>query len=353
MEKIELKHGVINGKKQYYVDFYHDRKRIRLVLGKNKERAEKVRAKWDLEVYEGRFNFNVKKECLIRFKEAASEYLEKYSKPNKGSWKRDAASIKCLNSFFADCYVNDINTLKYGEYITKRKADGVSYRTIDIETCCIKHIFSKLVEWGKLSVSPMINQKLFRKDNKRIKYLTVEQVQKLYSSCSKHLLPIVKTAINTGCRKSEILRLCWKEVDINANLIYIRNTKSGKNRQVPFGDELRETFLELRKNPRNSKFVFCDSKGKPFKEIRKSFQTALKKAGITEFTFHDLRHHYACVMASKGLDIVSLKEFLGHQSVEMTMRYASFMPDKTKKAIEILNAQSVIIWSFPKKTKGK
>ena len=73
-------------------------------------------------------------------------------------------------------------------------------------------------------------------------------------------------------------------------------------------------------------------------QIKKSFHTVLKKAGITDFRFHDFRHTEATQMLEKGADIRTVQEILGHSSVSVTERYTHTNANKKKSAIELLSS---------------
>jgi integrase len=88
-------------------------------------------------------------------------------------------------------------------------------------------------------------------------------------------------------RKGEILNLKWKDVDFRQKLIYVFETKNGYRKEVPMNNYLTNILENIRKN--ESDYLFCNKNGKPFRNVRKSFDTALKKAGINDFRFHDLR----------------------------------------------------------------
>ena len=86
-----------------------------------------------------------------------------------------------------------------------------------------------------------------------------------------------------------------------------------------------------------SLYVFTDKNGNPFKEVKHSFATALRKAGITDFRFHDCRHTASSLMVMAGIDLVTIKELLGHKSLSMTMRYAHLAPGHKRKAVNTLD----------------
>ena len=101
-------------------------------------------------------------------------------------------------------------------------------------------------------------------------------------------------------------------------------------------DTLQET---LRRIPRrlDSPYVFPGKAGKELVNIRRRFQNALREAGIERFVFHDLRHTFASHLVMAGVDLMTVKEFLGHKRLEMTLRYAHLAPDHKRAAINRLD----------------
>jgi len=73
--------------------------------------------------------------------------------------------------------------------------------------------------------------------------------------------------------------------------------------------------------PNDSEYVFLNVTGKPFKSVKISFRTALKKSGLLDFRFHDLRHTFASHFIMNSGDLLTLKEILGHSSLKMVARY--------------------------------
>lgn len=94
----------------------------------------------------------------------------------------------------------------------------------------------------------------------------------------------------------------------------------------------------LKKLKRTNELIFPSKDGKPYNQIKRSFKTALKNAGITDFRFHDLRHTFASNLVMAGVDLATVKDLLGHKSIKMTMRYAHLSPGHRQKAVSALSA---------------
>lgn len=115
-------------------------------------------------------------------------------------------------------------------------------------------------------------------------------------------------------------------------------TKSGKSRKIPISDKLMKVFEKL---PKVSEYVFVNPEtNKPYKDIKKSWKKALKEAHIENFRFHDLRHTVATRLAESNIDLVVVKEILGHADIQTTMRYAHAVPKRKQDAISVLNSYS-------------
>ena len=117
----------------------------------------------------------------------------------------------------------------------------------------------------------------------------------------------------TGLRKAEIVNIRWHAIDFRNRIIYIENTKNGEKREVPMNDYLTGTLKSIKRKD-GSPYVFCNKDDNPCYDFRKSFATALKKAGIKDFRFHDLRHTFTSNLVMEGVDLATVRELLGHKS---------------------------------------
>jgi integrase len=333
--------GVYKRGTTWYIDYYAGYKRRRERIGPSKRQAETVLKKRMVQVAENRF-LEVEKYEKIKFEKMTDLYLENYSKPNKKSSRRDATSINNLKPFFAGIHLHEITPLDIEKYKKKRQLQ-VSDATVNREIGCLKHMFTKAIEWGKVKENPGKKVKLLRERNRRVRYLEEKEIKRLYNACAEHLKPIVIVALNTGMRKEEILSLRWKDLDFRSRIISILDTKNGERREIPMNDIVYKTLLAVRKIP-DSSWVFCKKNGERYGNVRKAFEGAKKRAGIVDFRFHDLRHTFASHLVMAGVDLKTVQELLGHKSFEMTLRYAHLSPDHKKTALDVLGKRLMKTW---------
>ncbi len=138
-------------------------------------------------------------------------------------------------------------------------------------------------------------------------------------------------------RKSKIFKLKWENVDFKDRIIKIIESKSGKGRIVPMNSIVFEVLSALRRLDGKDEFVFVNpSTGNPYVDIKRAFNGACKKAGIDDFHLHDTRHSFASRLVKKNVDLMIVKELLGHASVVTTQRYLHSQEKEKLQAVETL-----------------
>jgi integrase len=170
--------------------------------------------------------------------------------------------------------------------------------------------------------------------------LTDADMRRLIESADARTRPVVEIALLAGMRLGEILSLRWSQVDFPQRTLMITaaKSKSKRSRMIPLGWDLLEVFRSIR---RRGEYVFPNGgAGAHQKSVRKSFETACRRAGIPHgrergIVFHDLRHVAATELV-KVVDVVTASRILGHASVEMTMRYVHVTDADKRLAIEAL-----------------
>ncbi len=314
----------------WWIDFCYKGCRYREGVGRNRKEAEFVLAKRRAEVRENRF-FDVRKESREKFDDMAKEYL-RYSEVNKKSFERDGRSIKKLSTHFGRKRLAEITPKMIEDYKIAR-CRQVKPATVNRELACLKHLFTMAIKWGKANSNPVKEVKLFREPLGRLRVLSREDEEKLLAASAPHIKPIIMTALTTGMRRGEILNLTWEDVDFGTGFLTIGNTtKNSEMRQIPMSERLTRTLKNVK---RISGYVFCKEDGTSYGSIAKAFRMAVKRSGIKYCRFHDLRHTFATRLVMAGVDLVTVKELLGHKSIKMTMRYAHPSTAHKRWAVEV------------------
>jgi len=157
---------------------------------------------------------------------------------------------------------------------------------------------------------------------------------------SDHLLTIVVLALSTGMRLNEIRYLTWSVVDLQRHRITLYETKNGDVRVLPLLGRALEMLTEQkqRSKPLNTDLVFPSSNdsSKPI-DVTKAWRTALARANISDFKFHDLRHSAASYLAMSGATPNEISEVLGHKTLQMVKRYSHLSEAHTAKVIGKMN----------------
>lgn len=190
--------------------------------------------------------------------------------------------------------------------------------------------------WGIETPELNITKHKLLEPEARTRWLTPEEAEKLIDHAAMHLKAPIRFALLTGARLSNITGLQWEDVNLVRRIITFRGVKSrkpgGKTLEVPISGPCFD--LLITQKPKKSGHVFVRHFSKPSRKtgeqrqpepiakFRRSFATACKNAGITDFRFHDLRHTAASYMIQAGAPIDVVREILGHSDISMTLKYA-------------------------------
>lgn len=149
---------------------------------------------------------------------------------------------------------------------------------------------------------------LKKEDNRRMKFLSEEELDNLLRELKKHSYSVYLMALisaDSGLRAGEIFNLTWADVSIEEKLLFLRDTKNGKNRFAYMTDRVAEEFAKLKKGEGN-KFVFQSRAGNKIEHVSRTFERAVKALGLNDgitdrrqkVVFHSLRHTFASRLES-------------------------------------------------------
>lgn len=176
-------------------------------------------------------------------------------------------------------------------------------------------------EWQWIDNFPKI--RLLSGEVERDRWLTHEEADRLIRNCAPHLAALVRFALATGCRASEITGLEWNRVDLERKNAWLNQTKNGTPRGVPLNEDAVEVLREQIGKHQRYCFTY---RGEPWRwQVSNSgWHTALEATGIQDFRFHDLRHTWASWHRQAGTSCDELKDLGGWKSREMVDRYAKY-----------------------------
>jgi integrase len=179
----------------------------------------------------------------------------------------------------------------------------------------------------------------------RIRWLTLEEANRLIECSGDHLRPLVTFLLYTGARPGEALWLDWRNVDLTRSHVIFANAKNGESRGVPLN---QRALLALANLPHREGEVFRRPDGLPYERpkriddtsagsrIKRAFAGACKRAGISDFSPHDCRHTWATWHYAENRDLGALMKLGGWKTIAMVMRYAHVNVGELKHTIDRL-----------------
>ena len=200
-----------------------------------------------------------------------------------------------------------------------------------------KKVYRMAVDNNYLLKNPWQNIKKFPVKNYSVRYLKPDEEERLFKVLPEYLKGIVIVALNTGLRKSNILELRWEQINFDFNFIEVLENKGNKHLLIPLNEKLIQFFSNKPDVERKGYIFINPETGLPYKDIKKAWSTALEKANIENFRFHDLRHTFATRLIEKNIDIVVAKELMGHADISTTMIYVYSDADRKKNAINVID----------------
>lgn len=314
-------------------------KRIRKVarLAQSKEEAILILQKDIQEAYDHEHSVTRQKEKM-KFSDYADKYLNLYAQTNKTSWKTDRSCMKYLKDYFGDKHLADLTSEDMEKLKKEKLRQGAQKSTVNRYLAILRKMLKLAKEWGDFPEEKQIRIKLLSEgDNRKERILTDDEEERLFQESSELVKSVVFFALNTGMRLREILNLKWSQIDLTSGHIKVENTKNRRNRLVGINTPLLRELHGRREVNGHNPYVYANPKtGKPYLDVKIGFKAACRRANIEGLRFHDLRHTFASRLVERGIDLITVKDLLGHSTVRMTERYTHSSQLSKRNAVEIL-----------------
>jgi len=233
-----------------------------------------------------------------------------------------------LIPFFGSKLLGDITPADVEAFRAQRRLrDGgaPSLATVNADHAILKHILSVAERRGLVASNSAKRVPMPDPKNERDRVLSSDEWERLYDAAVDHLKPVLLVAYHLGPRLGEILNLTWDRVDLHRGFLKLRSvdTKTKEARLIPLTPAVLAGLRDLSKvRSLTCPYVF-QYEGKSIKRIKRAFHTAVRKAGIENLRFHDLRHCAATNLRRAGVDTVTAMKIVGHKSEKMHRRYNS------------------------------
>lgn len=329
MAKIQTRKGVKGT--TYRVDVTHQGSRITKSF-KVKRDAERFAAQFVLDADSAHILTNHTLNTLT-LTEAVSEYLERYTgrdpnMANRLSWWTERLGHKPLGKISRRDIKTCLDSLRY---------EGKAPATCNRRKMMLSAVFQFCNEEYDIKHNPCREIRQLPENNAIIRFLTESELAKLLEAVKKseweRLYLLVITALTTGARRSELIKLRWSDIDFQTKTAYLAKTKNSERRVLPLTPPVIAELEKFREVGSGHLFPHASGQG-PFIHFDYRWKSAKRDAGLDNFRFHDLRHSCASFLAMAGAGLLEIADALGHKSLNMTKRYAHLCVEHKTKLID-------------------
>ena len=341
-----------DGDGRYTVNIMVDGQRIHRAIGNEsdgvtRQQAEDFIQKVRTEARQGRLNLPKGRKLTLGFKEAADKYLEMLKKEGGKDIKSKTMRLKHhLKPFFASKPLAKISTFDVERYKKHRLEENAAKGTINRELAALSHLFSKSVEWKWVNHKPATIKRL-KEDSGRIIYLTTEQIDDLIKAAISdqfdQLYPFIVIGLETSLRRSEILSIKIGNIDIDKQVIYIPQSKTGAREQpiTAYLAGFLKSYIEAAPDEQIWFFPSAKSKTGHTVNIEKPWKRVVLAAGLdpTQVVRHTLRHTAITHLVQAGVDLPTVKRISGHKTLAMVERYSHQNGEHIRAAMSKLDSR--------------
>jgi integrase len=329
---------------------------------KTRNAAERWGRKTEAGIEEGRAGL-IDESARHTFADAVKKYrAEVLSDLRPETARKYAQHLDHWTQALGHLRLSEVTAVKIAEARDALTTEGKAPATVNRYLATLASVLTACVKrWHWLGASPMVQVQKPTERNHGTRFLSDDEAARLLQACreseSRDLYLAVLLSLTTGARQGEILSLRWQDLDLSAGTMVVRaeaeTTTKGGARALPIVPEAL-TLLQARDKarreaaqagkvaklrPSGSAFVFPSrvSQNKPV-SLRTPWETALRRAGIEGFRWHDLRHSAASFLAKGGASLLEIGAVLGHKSANTTKRYSHLTETHTADLVRKMSA---------------
>jgi integrase len=307
--------------------------------------------------------------------ETLLDYIEAhYTEHALAKLKNGAKSIARVKAVWAPLLSKRIDSITAGDIDkirNRRVLDGAAPATVNRDVAALSGVFSHWVANTKDAVHPLAGlESLDVADDERVRYLAPDELQRLRKALADrdrrlaearasanrwrvergydpmpeikgyadHMTPMVLVSLNTGLRQGELFSLTWAQIDFQHKTLAVlaSNSKGNATRVVPLNAEALQVLTTIKPEKAAGLVFKSPVTGERFNNVKKAWAEITKAAGVPDVRWHDLRHHFASTLVTRGVSLFAVQKLLGHSTPKMTMRYAKLAPNVLADAVAML-----------------
>jgi integrase len=321
---------------------------------RNKAQAQTVEAQMRQEIYEGRHG---REAGAMAFEKFVREVYRPHAEAHLKGWHGISYKLDMLCRVFKGKALRELSPMLIEGWARRRLQETTIRKhtrhpaTMKNELTLLSGILSMAVDNELLGTNPcrkvlknLRKSHKFNTECKRNRVLSDDEEARLMEALKKRGAETkwaTVIALNTGMRRMEILRLRWRHIDLQSQVLVVTETKSGKDRQLPLNAEVLAVLTEMWGRPTLAEedYLFAVRTGHSLTEATGAFHRAMRDAKLEDFRFHDLRHTFASRLPP---DPYLRRDLLGHSTVEMGNVYSHTSMEERGRAVSQLKGARVI-----------
>lgn len=259
--------------------------------------------------------------------------------------------LRWVDPYLSGKYVDEIGQGTIDKIKEDRLACGVANGTVNKTLQAVRGVLRACREWEWLEHVPPI--RLLPEPKKRVRFLSREEAETLLDTLPDHLSDMARFALATGLRMSNVTGLAWSQVDLERRFAWIHPDQAKARKAIPVPLNA-DAVLCLRKQMGKHSTAVFTFEGNPVKRTNgRAWRKALKRAGIDNFRWHDLRHTWASWHIQNGTPLQVLQELGGWSDYDMVQRYAHLSSDHLTEYAERLSRPRVVTLTAHTEEDGK
>lgn len=266
--------------------------------------------------------------------DATVKWLEETSYKRTHEW--DKSMIRWFKPHLSGRALNTINRELLDE-VKRVRSKGVTPSTVNRYMALVRSILRRACyDWEWIERVPKVG--MMRQAEGRVRSLKREEFAKLLAELPPHLADMAIFSVATGLRQANVKRLQWKQVSLERRHLWVAadQHKNGQAHAVPLNETAMGVLIKRRADHPVYVFTF---EGRPVEQVATlAWRKALKRAGIVDFRWHDLRHTFATWHREAGTPTYELQRLGGWKTQSMVERYAHLAPDGLLSAAERLES---------------